>query len=163
MKIYTDGSVLENKQASSRFVIPEFKTEKGFYLGKGRSIFTAELVALLMVLSSIVHLPMVLFNILFCVDSNAVLYSLNSTDSKMRSDIVYEIKHLVQCLLLKGIGITFCWIPSHFGLTFNEWADSAAERGVISNMQSTILDALLSSKKRRNIIENDMWNRSGFR
>ena len=82
--MYTDGSVIENEQASCRFVIREFKSEKGFYLGKGRSIFTAELVALLMALSSIVHLPMALFNILFCADSNAVLYSINSTDNKKK-------------------------------------------------------------------------------
>ena len=101
MKIYTDGSVLENEQAGAGFVIPEFKTEKGFYLGKGRSLFTAELVALLVAASYIFNLLMALFNILFCVDSKAVLYSLNSTDSKERSDIIYEIKHFVHCLLTK--------------------------------------------------------------
>ena len=37
-----------------------------------------------------VNLPVVLFNILLCVDSKAGLYSLNSTDSKVRSDNYYR-------------------------------------------------------------------------
>ena len=65
-----------NKQVQR--LLYQFKTEKHFFLGKGRSICTAELVALLMALSYVVNLPVALFNILFCVDS------LNSTDSKVR-------------------------------------------------------------------------------
>ena len=30
LKIYTDGSVVENEQAGAGFVISEFKTEEGF-------------------------------------------------------------------------------------------------------------------------------------
>ena len=54
LKIYTDGSVLENEQSGAEFVIPEFKTKtnkklkKSFYFGKGGYIFTAELLELLM-------------------------------------------------------------------------------------------------------------------
>ena len=61
---------------------------------------------------------------------------------KVRSDIVYEMMHLVHCLLITGTCVTLCWIPSHCGLTLNEWADRAAIRGAINNrsMQSTILD-----------------------
>ena len=62
--------------------------------------------------------------------------------------IIYEIKHFVHCLLTKGTGVIFCWIPSHCGLTFNErWADRAAKQEAINNMQSTILDVPLSSKE----------------
>ena len=34
LKIYTDGSVLENKQAGAACVILALKAEKSFYLGK---------------------------------------------------------------------------------------------------------------------------------
>ena len=99
-----------------------------------------------------------LFNILFCVDFT------ESTDSKVTSVIINEIKDLVHCLLIKCTGVTFCWIPSHCGLNFNEWADRAANRGAINTltMQSTLLDIPLSSKEMCNIIENDMWKRLGF-
>ena len=97
---------------------------------------------------------MALLNSLFYVDSKAVLCSLNSTDSTVRSGI--------HCLLIKDAGVTFCWIPSHCGLTFNEWVDRAAKRGAVNNMQPTILDVPLPSKEMCNIIENDTWKRLGF-
>ena len=90
--------------------------------------------------------------VLFCVGSKAVLYPLNSTDSKARFDIISEINHLVHCLLKKGAGVTFCWIPSHCELTFH---DRAVKRGAINTRQSAILDVPLSSKEMCNIIEND--------
>ena len=62
---------------------------------------------------------MTLFNILFCVDTKVMLYLLHSTDSEVRFDIIFVIKYLIHCLLVKSTGVTFCWIPS----TFNEWAD----------------------------------------
>ena len=62
---------------------------------------------------------------------------MNSTDIKARFDIMYERNHFVHCFLIKGTGVTFCWIRSHCGLTFNEWADRAAKRGAINNMQLT--------------------------
>ena len=114
--MYTDGSVLENEQAGAGFVIPEFKTEKGFYLGKGMSLFTAELVALLVTVSYIFNLLVALFNILFSVDSKA----LNITDSKVRSDIIYEIKHFVHCLLTKVQVSLSVGFLHKCGLTFNE-------------------------------------------
>ena len=57
------------------------------------------------------------FNILFCVDSDAVLYLLRSTDSKVRSDIIYVIMYLVDCLLIKRY-------KCHFLLdSFNLWTN----------------------------------------
>ena len=72
MKTFTDGAVLENEQAGATFVIPEFTTEKGFYLGKGRCIFTAEFA--LMALSYIVRLPMALINIVLCGRKGSVIF-----------------------------------------------------------------------------------------
>ena len=66
------------------------------------------------------------------------------------------MNHLIHHLLVKGTGVTFCWSPSHCGLTFNEQTDRAAKLGAI-NMQSTVLDIPLSSKEMYNIIENDVW------
>ena len=121
MKIFTDGSVSENEQAGAGFVIPELKKKKKkrkkkkkkkkqLLLRKAKiSVYCRTTCT---IISYIVNLSMVLFNILFCVDSKAVLYSLNSTDSKVRSDIIHEIKHLVHCLLIKGTGVILCWIPS---------------------------------------------------
>ena len=91
-----------------------------------------------------------------------MLYSLNSADSKVRSDIIYEIKHFVHCLLTKVQVSLSVGFLHKCGLTFNEYADRAAKRGAINNTQSTILDFPLVSKQMCNSIENDTWKRTGF-
>ena len=70
---------------------------------------------------------MTLFSILFRVDTKVVLYLLHSTDSEVRFDIIFVIKYLIHCLLVKSTGVTFCWISSTCGLTFIECADRTAE------------------------------------
>ena len=85
----------------AEFVIPHFKTENAFHIGKGYSIFTAELCAILMVLSYFVDLPCMFLSILFCVDSKATLLALNDDDNKFRSDIIFHIKYMIDCLLAK--------------------------------------------------------------
>ena len=45
IKIFTDGSFLDSLDSGAGFVIPESKVQKSFYLGKGFSIFTSELYA----------------------------------------------------------------------------------------------------------------------
>ena len=69
---------------------------------------------------------------------------------------------MVHCLLINSTYVTFCWIPSHCGQTFNEWAVRAAKRGATGNTQSTVLAVPLSSTEICNIIENDVWKRLGF-
>ena len=75
---------------------------------------------------------------------------------------MYEINYLVHCLFIKGTGVTFCWTPSHCGLTFNERAERATKQRAINNVQSTVLDVPLSPEEMCNIIENDVWKRLGF-
>ena len=53
IKICTDGSVLDSLDSGAELVIPDLKVQKYFYLGKGFSIFTSELCAILMALNYI--------------------------------------------------------------------------------------------------------------
>ena len=50
MKKYTDGSVLDNTQSGAVFIILAPKVEKSYYIGEHYSVFTAELVAILLAL-----------------------------------------------------------------------------------------------------------------
>ena len=38
----------------------------------------------------------------------------------MRTDIFYEVMYFMHCTMSRGIGIQFCWVPSHCGLYWNE-------------------------------------------
>ena len=94
--------------------------QKPFYLGKGFSIFTSELYAILMASYYICNIQLAIFNSLMCVDSKSVLYALKNWDCKMRTDIFYEVMYFMHCTMSRGIGIQFCWVPSHCGLYWNE-------------------------------------------
>ena len=126
--IFTDGSVLENGNAGSAFVIPKMKTEKQYHLGKHYSIFTAELVAILMALKHIDDLSITACKLLLCVDSKSALQVIENENAKIRIEMILEIKHVIHRLSCKGINVTFFWVPSHCGIYGNELVDAAAKQ-----------------------------------
>ena len=56
--IFTDGSVLDSLDSGSGFVIHKLKVQRSFHLGKGFSIFTSELYAILMTLNDICNIKL---------------------------------------------------------------------------------------------------------
>ena len=52
---------------------------------------------------------------LICVDSKSVIYTLTNWDCEMRIGILHEVKYLIYCIIYRGIGIEFCWVPTHCG------------------------------------------------
>ena len=76
---------------------PTEKLEKGFTM-------VMELQAILMAIL------IAMFNFLICFDSKSVLFALQNWDCKMRRDILRDL--LIHCIMSRGIGIEFCWVPS---------------------------------------------------
>ena len=76
----------------------------------------------------------------------------------MRGDILYEGKYLTHCIMYKGIGIEFCWVPSHCGLYWNEVSDTLAKKGTVKNMSETSYsNLLLSSHEIISILEKNVY------
>ena len=63
----------------------------------------------------------------------------------MRGGIFYEVKYLIQCIMYKGIGIEFCWVPSHCRLYWNEKSDKLAKQGAMKNLSEISSNNLLLS------------------
>jgi ribonuclease HI len=139
LKIFTDGSVLPSTDSGCGFVIPDLKIQKAFYLGKRFSIFTAELYAILMALEFIFYLQFSIFRIVFCVDSKSVLYALQGWSFKNRSDLLYDIKLLISHISMRGSEITFCWIPSHCNILYNDVADRLAKCGASNSIEANLI------------------------
>jgi ribonuclease HI len=137
LKIYTDGSVTDGNNAGSAFIIPALDARQSFYLGKDKSIFTAELVAILMGLTFISECPKTFFKLLVCVDSKSVLMAIQNINLKVRSDLILDIVHLIHSLSMRGIDISFFWLPSHCGIHYNEQVDLLAKSGA-KNAKSSI-------------------------
>ena len=152
LKIFTDGSVFDSGDVGAGYVIPSFNIRESFSLDKGHSIFTAELIAILMALRRVIDMPVIPFSIVICADSQSALKAIESNNIKDRYDIIYEIRHIVHCLILRGTLVSFCWIPSHSGFLYNDWADQAAKHGALRH-QSHSLSFPLSIQESYNIIE----------
>ena len=159
LKVFTDGSLCESGDTGAGFVIPALNINKSYYLGKNHSIFTAELIAILMALITLVAIPRQIFDVVLCVDSQSVLQSLNSNNPKERQEIIYEIKHNISILINNGSNVQFCWVPSHCGLLQNDYADFAAKRGA-KNVKSDTIDIPYSTREKYHIIENQFRTKS---
>jgi ribonuclease HI len=155
LKIFTDGSVLPSTDSGCGFVIPDLKIQKAFYLGKRFSIFTAELYAILMALEFIFNLQFSIFRIVFCVDSKSVLYALQSWSCKNRSDLIFDIKLLISHISMRGSEISFCWIPSHCNIIYNDVADRLAKCGASNSSEANFIsNAKLAKYEIISILEN---------
>ena len=97
LNIFTDGSVLD-LYTGAGFVIPALKIKQSFCLGKGFSVFTAELFAVLMALTWINDVDIAIYSILLCVDSKSVLYSLQNWNAKVRKDIIFDMKYVIHSI-----------------------------------------------------------------
>ena len=64
---------MDSLDSGAGFVIPDLKVQKSFYLGKGVSIFTFELYAILMWLNYICNIRLAIYNFVICVESKSVL------------------------------------------------------------------------------------------
>lgn len=117
--IYTDGS---KGEAGVGFgaVLPDRVVSRK--LPEAASIFTAELQAILYVLSYLIrnnNSQFVIFS-----DSRSALTSI--TDAFSKHPIVVEIHRWIYLLKNQNKIINFCWVPAHIGVTGNEVADKAA-------------------------------------
>ena len=146
LKIYTDGSVNESGCCGAAFVIPALNIKRSFHLGKGLSIFTCELYAILFALDFINDCSMTFYNILLCVDSQSVLLALQSWENNARTDLVFEIRFKLHSIISKSILITFMWIPSHTGLYWNEVVDKLAKKGANIDVDTIKIQNVSHSK-----------------
>ena len=128
--IYTDGSKVDTKVASA-YVCP-YGT-RGYRLGDGCSIFTAEVEAINKALTYVKVSTRKSFAIFS--DSMSILQAIESQESK--NPLVNRVLQACQDILFNGKFITFGWIPSHRGITGNKDADRAAKRCFIKSTTYT--------------------------
>ena len=150
--------MLDSSDCGAGFVIPDLKIHRSYYLGKGLSIFTAELYAILMALHFINDTPLTFNGVVFCVDSKSVLQSILNWDCKLRCDFLFEIRYLIHCIASKGILVDFCWVPSHCGLYWNNVADSLAKNGANGTFNSTKVNNInMSYHELLSLLENSFF------
>ena len=148
---------MSNDEAGAAFIIPSLKVERSLYIGKNRSLFTAELTAILMALYYLLDFPKDIFRVLFCVDSKSVLHAISNCNPKIRKDLITEICHLLHFLTLRGSTVTFCWVPLHCGIHFNETVDRLAKCGAQNVNGSCCISVSLSLHEGYSLLQNASW------
>ena len=118
IRAFTDGSKTD-RGVGCAFVIAD--TTRSFTLPRHASVFTAELVALIKVLSFIEIEDEVSFLVLS--DSLSSLQALKGLYP--RNPLVEEVLQRLTTLIGAGKRVTLCWIPSHVGIMGNELADAS--------------------------------------
>ena len=127
LKIFTDGSVLEEGDIGCAFTIPDLGIEKRYKLNAGVSIFTAELYAILMACSYVADLPNPPIAVAILSDSKSSLQALARGGTRNRANFQQEILFLAHQIIRNGTALTMMWLPSHTGIRGNELADRAAK------------------------------------
>ena len=138
LKIFTDGSVMEDGAAGAVFVIPEFNNLTHSYSLPAVSVFTAELLAISMALQHISAIPVTPLATVICSDSKAALTAIKSDSQNAREDLVREIATTAHQLITRCTEVRFQWVPAHVCLSGNEKADRAAKRGAKGVDSSTV-------------------------
>ena len=125
LPVFTDGSKdPESGRVGAGVYVGEFEVVVSRRLSDRLSVFTAELVAIILGLQWVEDVRP--DRVLVCSDSAAALQSLSSKDA-LRNDLVLDVLMLLLRLQRAGVSVRFCWVPAHVGVEGNERADSVAK------------------------------------
>lgn len=148
LQIYTDGSKnLDNGRTGAAFYVTEFEVKKAGRITNGTSIYTGEMIAILMALEWVYEVRP--DKVIICSDSMAVLNSLQSFETN-RTDILIEIMIRLYSLKQMRIIIRFMWVPAHVGIQGNEEADKVAKESL--KMEEPIINISLSRAEGKQLI-----------
>ena len=156
MVVYTDGSV-SPLSAGFSFYIPQLNISFTSNLPPSSSSFTAECFAIIEALNMISTFSN--NNVLIASDALSCLQSLNSCPfSSHVSPLILRIKSILFNLSQLNFNIQFLWVPSHIGISGNEYADKLAKlsSNLISPSFSVIPCSDFTPLLRRHI--SNMWS-----
>ncbi len=125
--VYTDGS-MTTEGVGAAFVVPQLGNVTRKYQLPLVSIFTAELLAILMALNFFNDLCQPPMAVSFFSDSLSALQAIKRNSQSSREDVVKEIVVVCHQLITRGTDIVLQWVPSHVGVPGNESADRAAKQ-----------------------------------
>ena len=156
-KLFTDGSLQNNRVAAATVSGPMFLNQTCQRLPDDCSIFTAELYGILLALRQIAKSKEREF-IIFS-DSLSVLQTLNK--HKISHPFIADILELYNSLINKqNKKIVLAWIPSHVGIKGNEVVDMAAKKALKLPVSKNIFIPFTDLKKKVNDYVGNQWIRS---
>uniref|UniRef100_A0A3Q3BE46 Reverse transcriptase domain-containing protein n=1 Tax=Kryptolebias marmoratus TaxID=37003 RepID=A0A3Q3BE46_KRYMA len=135
IQIYTDASKITEKTGIA-FVVPEFNIKIGKRITDGTSVYTGEMLAILLALQWVEEIKPL--KTIICSDSSSALLSIKNNQTDSRMDILLEIYHTLFRIQNMGMMVIFVWVPAHIGVDGNEKADKMAKRAIKNPVSITV-------------------------
>lgn len=168
LQVFTDGSKEpESCRTAAAVFIPTFNIKIAKRLSDHVSVFTTELLAIILALQWIEEVQP--SRIVICTDSMAALTSLMSGKSESRQDLIFEVLQGLFRARQLGVLVFFLWVPAHVGVDGNEEVDKLAKKALkhpqieinvsLSKSEIKRLIAIEISKKWQKIWNNDSKGR----
>lgn len=126
IKIYTDASKTDDNRVGAAFIIPEINVMLNKRVNDKLSVFTGEMLAILLALEWVENSKT--RKVLIGSDSSSALNSFKNMQLDVRQDIMLEIAQTVYRIKRVGVIVKFIWIPAHIGVDGNELADKNAKK-----------------------------------
>jgi ribonuclease HI len=158
-RVFTDGSRITFDRVGAAFYVPELGIARRYGLLPGNSVYTAELVALCMVLGFLSELRPLPTRICLATDSRASLVALENPNSKERSTILHEIRILISNMILRGSDVALLWVPSHTGIRGNDRVDREAHTAALGIETDPQLDVGLTPGECKTLLDERAWER----
>uniref|UniRef100_A0A3Q3AL86 Reverse transcriptase domain-containing protein n=1 Tax=Kryptolebias marmoratus TaxID=37003 RepID=A0A3Q3AL86_KRYMA len=156
IQIYTDASKMLTDKVGVAFVIPDLNIMKNKRINDKLTVYTGELMAILMALEWVEESREE--KVVICSDSSSAIISIQEAQSESRQDIIMEIMHVIFRVKNYGSEVRLIWIPAHIGVVGNELADRFAKSAAKKpNME---LNVKISKKEIKNIVKvygKDKW------
>uniref|UniRef100_A0A1A8H245 RNase H type-1 domain-containing protein n=1 Tax=Nothobranchius korthausae TaxID=1143690 RepID=A0A1A8H245_9TELE len=152
VQIYTDASKNTAGHLGIAFVVPEFRVTVQKRVGDGLSVYTGEMLAILLAVHWVEE-NRPLFSVI-CSDSSSSLTSLQCSHSESRPDILIEIQQILYRVHMMGLKIHFLWIPAHCGIRGNDVVDKLAKEAAVNT--SVQLDVRFCQTEIKCIIWQEM-------
>lgn len=155
-QIYTDASRTENGRTGAAFYVPLFDVAVKKRTSDFLSIYTAEMLAILMALQWIEEVKP--RDVVICSDSMSSLTSILSGNSTCRQDLLNKIHQFVFLLTQQNLFVQFLWVPAHKGVEGNEKADYLAKEAIKAD--AVELEVPLNNSELRTVIKenvNKLW------
>ena len=157
--VYTDGS-MTTEGVGDAFVVPKLGNVTRKYQLPLVSIFTAELLAILMALNFFNDLCQPPMAVSVFSDSLSALQAFKRNSQSSRQDVVKEIVVVCHQLITRGTDIVLQWVPSHVGVPANESGDRAAKQAA-RGLGATALHLTLSFTDINTLLTRAVWKLCG--
>ena len=153
-EIYTDGSK-QNKNVGAAAYFPKTPEEPlKMRLAENSSVFSAELVGIILALKKVKQLEKEIKNFVIMTDGLSALQSLANPNPN--NNFSKRILNLLTTLC-PDVNIHFVWIPGHVGIIGNEKADKLAKEALEQRYQQSKILEYSDLKPLTNSYVNNLW------